>query len=99
MSTAILRSSPDGLIAARRGTIVLPAQIAVAASSTGSGTFAFAGAEVGDNVVVNARASLGNVSGPQSFVESEGVIRLIFATGGAALTIATQSFDVTIFDF
>jgi hypothetical protein len=99
MTEGILRTAPSGAISARRGRVTLPAQIAVAASSTGSGTFAFDGVEVGDNVQVNFLASLGNVSAPQVFVAEADHVHLVFATGGAALTIATQSFDVVAFDF
>lgn len=99
MAEGILRSAPTGAIAARRGRVVLPAAIAVAASSTGAGTFAFEGVEVGDNVIVNALASLGNVNAPQVFVAEADTVHLVFATGGAALTIPTQSFDVTVLDF
>jgi hypothetical protein len=98
MGEGILRGAPSGAISARRGVVLAP-QITVAASSTGSGTFAFEGVEVGDNVIVNARASLGNVSAPQVFVPATDHIELVFSTGGAALTVAQQSFDVTIFEF
>lgn len=94
MSDGILRNAPTGEIVSTRGSVVIP-QIAVAASSTGSGSFTFEGAEVGDNVICQPRASLGNVSAPQAFVASADHITLIFATGGAALTIPTQTFDVT----
>lgn len=92
----ILRGAPTGPIVSTRGQVVIP-QIAVAASSTGSGSFTFEGAEVGDNVLCQPRASLGNVSGGQAFVASADHITLIFNTGGAALTIPTQTFDVTLF--
>jgi hypothetical protein len=98
MAENVLRAPPTGPIAARRGSVTIP-QIAVAASSTGSGTFVFTGAQVGDNVMVNLRASAGNVSAPQAFVPAADHIELVFATGGAALTIATQTADVAILDF
>lgn len=91
----ILKNAPSGQIVGKRGRVVIP-QIAVGASSTGSGSFTFDGAVVGDNVLVNARASLGNVSAPQAFVSGANTITLLFATGGAALTIATQTFDVEV---
>lgn len=99
MSEGILRAAPTGPIVGRRGTVVLPAQIAVAASSTGSGTFAFEGVEPGDNVSVTFRNGLGNVGGPTVFVAENDVVHLVFATGGAALTIPTQSFQAVAFDF
>ena len=95
MSEGIGRNPPSGEIVVRKGTVIIPA-INVGASSSGSGSFTFDGAVVGDMVVVNPRASLGNVSGPQAFVSSADHITLIFATGGAALTIPTQTFDVTL---
>jgi hypothetical protein len=99
MGEGVLRNPPTGAIVGRRGVCVLPAQIAVAASSTGSGTFSFEGVEVGDNVNVNFRGALGNVGAPLVFVAEADHIHLVFATGGAALTIPTQSFDVVAFDF
>ena len=98
MNESILRGPPMGPIVSRRGQITIP-QIAVAASSTGQGTFTFAGAEVGDNVLVQLRASGGNVGAPQAFVASADHITLIYATGGAALTIPTQAADVTLFQW
>lgn len=91
----ILRNASSGAVVGKRGRVVIP-QIAVAASSTGSGSFTFDGVAVGDNITVNARASLGNVSAPQAFCPSANRIDLIFATGGAALTIAAQTFDVQV---
>lgn len=98
MAEQVLRSPPTGPIAARRGAVTIP-QIAVAASSTGSGTFVFTGVEVGDNVVLNLRASAGNVNAPQVFVPAADHVELVFATGGAALTIPTQTADVAILEF
>ncbi len=99
MPEGVLRNPPTGPIAARRGRAVL-SEVHVGASSTGSGTFAFSGAEVGDNVLAQSRASLGNVSAPQGFVSAPNVVTLIFATGGAALTIspttAPTTFDVMV---
>ncbi len=95
MSEGIGRSSPSGEIVVRKLAVTIPA-IAVGASSTGLGTIAFAGAATGQPVTVSPRASLGNVGAPQAFVSAEGVVSLIFATGGAALTIATQVFDVAV---
>lgn len=95
MSDKTLRSGPTGPIAARQATVTIP-QIAVGASSTGSGTFVFEGAEVGDNVLFSARGSLGNVSQPQMFIPAADHVELVFATGGAALTIPTQLADITI---
>lgn len=95
MSEGIGRSPPSGEIVVRKLAVVIPA-IAVAASSTGSGTIAFEGAVANQSVQVNARVSLGNVSAPQSFVSAADVITLIFATGGAALTIPTQTVDVAV---
>lgn len=98
MAEKVLRAPPTGPIAARRGSVTIPA-IAVAASSTGSGTFVFTGVQVGDNVVFNARGSLDNVGAPQVFVPAADHIELVFATGGAALTIPTQLADVAILQF
>ncbi len=95
MSEGIGRNPPSGEVVVRKGTVVIPA-INVAASSTGSGSFTFEGAVVGDMVSAQGRVSLGNVSAPQAFVSSANHITLIFATGGAALTIPTQTFDVTL---
>lgn len=94
MSDGILRASQSGEVVGLRGTVVIP-QIAVAASSTGSGSFTFDGAVVGDNVQINARSSLGNVSAPQAFVASADHITLIFATGGAALTISPTTAPIS----
>lgn len=98
MAENVLRAPPTGPIAARRGTITLP-QIAVAASSTGSGTFVFTGAQVGDNVIFNPRANLGNVGGAQVSVPAADHVQVIFNTGGAALTIPTQLCDVALLQF
>jgi hypothetical protein len=95
MSEGILRSAPTGEIVGLRGVVVMP-QIAVAASSTGSGSFTFDGVDLGDSIRVNARVSLGNVSAPQIFRSAANTINLVFATGGAALTIPSQSIDVEV---
>lgn len=95
MSGGIGRSGASGEIVVKKLAVTIPA-IAVAASSTGLGTIAFEGAVAHDSVVVNPRASLGNVGGAQAFVSAAGVISLIYNTGGAALTIPTQVFDVAV---
>ena len=95
MSGGIGRSAPSGEIVVKKLAVTIPA-IAVAASSTGSGTIAFEGAVPHDNVIANPRASLGNVGGAQAFVSAANVITLIYSTGGAALTIPTQVFDVAV---
>lgn len=95
MAQGIGRNPGSGDIVVRKDEATIPA-IAVAASSTGSGTVPFEGAKVGDNVMFSARASLGNVSSPQAFVSAANVITLIFATGGAALTIPTQLVDISV---
>ena len=94
MSDGILRASQAGEIVGIRGTVAIP-QIAVAASSSGSGSFTFGGAVVGDNVVLNPRSSLGNVSGAQAFVSSADHITLIYATGGAALTVSPTTAPIS----
>jgi hypothetical protein len=94
MSEGILRTAASGEIVGLRGVVTIP-QIAVAASSTGSGSFTFSGAEVGDSVTVNARAALGNVNAPQAFVASADHITLIFATGGAALTVSPTTAPIS----
>jgi len=95
MSEGILKNSPSGEVVGLRGVVVMP-QIAVAASSTGSGSFTFDGVDLGDSIRINARVSMGNVGGPQIFRSAANTINLVFATGGAALTIPSQSIDVEV---
>lgn len=89
--------SASGMITSRRGTIVFPS-IAVAATATASASVSFAGAEVGDTVNLSPRASLGT-GAIFNFarVSSANVIEIHVASVSAAVTIATQSCDISIF--
>jgi hypothetical protein len=100
MVEGILRSSPDGSIGCRRGTIAVP-QTAVPGSGTATATATFTGARVGDVVSISPRAlPIQGAAGlwGASCITAD-TITLLFGTGGAALTIPANTMDCTIADF
>lgn len=96
MSDGVGRDAPSGSIVVRRGAIAVP-QTAVGGSATASATSAFAGARVGDVVLISPRAALQGASGIwQAMCLASDVLTIVFGTGGAALTITAQTMDAMV---
>ncbi len=94
--TTKTNNSPSGRKVSLKGTIAL-ASVAIAATATATVTAAFTGAAVGDIVSMSPRAALGTgVVLSSAYVSAAGVLTVLLANVGAAVTPAAATYDCLI---